>query len=85
MMLITTKLQRPQAAPTWSSDRALYAALERARTGKMMLTMAGYGKSSLVSSWLESSDHAHVWISLDPSDSDLSRFLPRRQLQQARR
>ena len=36
---------------------------------------AGYGKSSLVSSWLESCDIPYAWISLDESESDLHPFM----------
>ena len=36
---------------------------------------AGYGKSTLVSSWLNQTDIPFVWISLEKEDSDLSVFL----------
>jgi LuxR family maltose regulon positive regulatory protein len=36
---------------------------------------AGYGKSTLVSSWLETLDCPAIWLSLDENDSDLAVFL----------
>ena len=36
---------------------------------------AGYGKSTLVSSWLNQKDRPFIWISLEKEDSDLSVFL----------
>ena len=36
---------------------------------------AGYGKSSLVSYWLQSCDIPSAWVSLDESDSDLRLFM----------
>ena len=43
-----------------------------------MLTVvagAGYGKSTLVSYWLETSDNPNAWVSLDATDNDLRLFL----------
>ncbi|NOR40741.1 MAG: hypothetical protein GQ537_05985 [Gammaproteobacteria bacterium] len=36
---------------------------------------AGYGKSTLLSHWLETSKYRAAWLSLDESDNDLQRFL----------
>ncbi len=36
---------------------------------------AGYGKSTLLSSWLSQVEFPAVWLSLDDQDNDLSRFL----------
>jgi LuxR family maltose regulon positive regulatory protein len=47
----------------------------RSRPLTLVSAPAGYGKSVLVSSWLEGSDWATVWVSLDENDSDLKRFL----------
>ncbi|MGB5186308.1 MAG: transcriptional regulator, partial [Acidimicrobiia bacterium] len=35
---------------------------------------AGYGKSTLVSHWIESLDHPTAWLSLDVADGDLTVF-----------
>lgn len=77
MTLIATKLRRPRVAQDFLLRPRLAAALDRACETKLTLVCApaGYGKSSLVAAWLESSGRDHLWISLDPSDRDLSRFL----------
>ena len=36
---------------------------------------AGYGKSTLVSHWLQQIDCKSAWLSLDPADSDMTQFL----------
>ena len=36
---------------------------------------AGYGKTTLLSSWLSKADCRATWLSLDDSDNDLARFL----------
>jgi LuxR family maltose regulon positive regulatory protein len=46
----------------------------RSRPLTLISAPAGYGKSVLVSSWLEASDWPSVWVSLDENDSDLKRF-----------
>jgi LuxR family maltose regulon positive regulatory protein len=47
----------------------------RSRPLTLVSAPAGYGKSVLVSSWLEASDWASVWVSLDEEDGNLKRFL----------
>ena len=36
---------------------------------------AGYGKSMLISSWLELSKEKYAWISLDEGDNDIRDFV----------
>ena len=36
---------------------------------------AGFGKSTLLSAWLEACDCPHAWLSLDEHDNDLGVFL----------
>ena len=36
---------------------------------------AGYGKTTLLSAWLNRTDCAATWLSLDDSDNDPARFL----------
>ncbi|MBU2613929.1 AAA family ATPase, partial [Patescibacteria group bacterium] len=36
---------------------------------------AGYGKSTLLSNWLETCDAPNCWLSLDEADNDLRQFL----------
>jgi LuxR family maltose regulon positive regulatory protein len=51
--------------------------LERGRNRPLSLVCgpAGYGKSTLLSSWLESSEAVGAWLSLDERDDDLRTFL----------
>ena len=41
---------------------------------------AGYGKSMVISSWLESSKYKYIWISLADSENDLKEFLDYQQI-----
>ena len=41
----------------------------------VVVAPAGYGKSSLVSHWIDQVELPHAWISLDPQDNDLRVFL----------
>ena len=36
---------------------------------------AGFGKTTLITSWLEANHHPVAWLSLDENDSDVSRFM----------
>ena len=76
-MLILTKLQRPSVAEDFLVRSRLTERLEQSRSRKLTLISApaGYGKSSLVSAWLESTADASVWLSIDKNDTDLTLFL----------
>ena len=54
---------------------ALGKGLGFARKLTLVSAPAGYGKSTLLSCWLESSDIPSVWVSLDENDNDPSVFL----------
>jgi len=75
-MLIFTKLQRPKVSDDFVARERLIERLTQARHLNLTLVSApaGYGKSSLVASWLESSGCTSVWYSLDKSDVDLFQF-----------
>ena len=75
--LIRTKLNRPPLPvcmvkrarlTSWLSDR-----LERPLT--LVTAPAGYGKSTLISCWLETVDQPAAWVSLDEHDNELGNFL----------
>ena len=76
-----TKLYRPSVAADYISRDILYSDLED--SVKLPLTIvsapAGYGKSSLISHWLDTRDSTNApssaWLSLDASDSDVRNFL----------
>jgi LuxR family maltose regulon positive regulatory protein len=42
--------------------------------GTLIAAPAGYGKTTLVVDWLQTSDFAAVWLSLDPWDAELPAF-----------
>ena len=76
-ILLTTKLSRPQARPNLVLRPRLATLWEQA--GQRPLTLvcapAGYGKTTLVVSWLADFSPAQTcWLSLDESDNDGVRF-----------
>ena len=75
--LIQNKLNRPplpvDLVPRprlieWLNDR-------RGRPLTLVSAPAGYGKSTLISCWLESVDCPTAWLSLDTHDNELGGFL----------
>ena len=75
--VLVTKLRPPQVAPDVVPRARLLDRLEQGRDLPLTLVSApaGFGKSTLVSQWLEVQDEPSVWLSLDASDSDLLTFL----------
>jgi LuxR family maltose regulon positive regulatory protein len=57
----------------------LSSALDRGLADSARLTILsappGYGKTAALAGWLESRGLAHAWLSLDPADNDLARFV----------
>ncbi len=51
--------------------------LEQARDARLILVSgpAGYGKTTLLSQWLNNTKQRAAWLSLDPADSEPTRFL----------
>jgi LuxR family maltose regulon positive regulatory protein len=76
-LILQTKLCRPRLAVTLVERERLFEQLDRA--SRMPLTLvsapAGYGKSILLSQWVERSIESPAWLALDESDSDLRAFL----------
>jgi len=76
-----TKFYRPPVSADYVSREALNASLEQgvALPLTVVLAPAGYGKSSLISHWLDTRDSTNAsssaWLSLDTSDSDVRIFL----------
>jgi len=46
----------------------------RDRPQTLVSAPAGYGKTTLVSNWLEACDCPNAWLSLDEDDNDLVEF-----------
>ncbi len=74
--LLTTKLYVPQTPPELVPRPQLAQHLNQGLTRKLTLvsTPPGYGKSTLVASWLAESGHNAAWFSLDAGDNDPVRF-----------
>ena len=75
--LIRTKLYRPRATSRLVPRPRLLQRLEERRERPLTLVAApaGYGKTTLISSWLEATDWPSAWVSLDEGDNDLVVFL----------
>ena len=75
--LLTTKLYVPPPCPTLVGRPRLTVDLSKALTRRLTLVSApaGYGKTTLVSSWLRETEVASTWLSLDEGDNDPIRFL----------
>ncbi|MCP4376012.1 MAG: hypothetical protein GY794_07545, partial [bacterium] len=75
--IIRTKLHRPPVTKDLVPRTALLNQLDRYRQRPLTLVSApaGYGKSTLASSWLDTCECPGAWVSLDADDSDLRGFL----------
>ena len=75
--LMRTKLHRPPVAKDHLHRQHLLDRLNRNlhRPLTLVSAPAGYGKSTLVSCWLEACDIPSAWVSLDENDNDLRMFL----------
>jgi LuxR family transcriptional regulator, maltose regulon positive regulatory protein len=75
--LLITKLYVPPPCQILVPRPRLSIALSKALISSLTLVSApaGYGKTTLVSSWLRENDVASAWLSLDDGDNDPIRFL----------
>jgi LuxR family maltose regulon positive regulatory protein len=75
--LIQTKLLIPRTTDNLIERSHLKARLNQGLQRKLILVSApaGYGKTALISSWLQDVDRPAAWISLDTNDNDLMLFL----------
>lgn len=76
-LLIRTKLHRPPVGTDYMHRQHLLDRLSNRlhRPLTLVCAPAGYGKSTLVTCWLEDCDLPAAWLSLDGSDNDLHLFL----------
>jgi LuxR family maltose regulon positive regulatory protein len=76
-IILRTKLHRPPAPRDYTHRPRLLEYLDQRRERPLTLVSApaGYGKSTLVSCWLDRCDSPNAWISLDENDNDLRQFL----------
>jgi LuxR family maltose regulon positive regulatory protein len=78
--LVTTKLRVPRTRPNLVERPRLHETLDRGEERKLTLVSApaGFGKTTLLSKWLEAraaGGRSVAWVSLDKSDNDPARFL----------
>jgi LuxR family maltose regulon positive regulatory protein len=75
--ILRTKLNRPPVAEDHLHRKHLLDRLDRRlhRPLTLVSAPAGYGKSTLVSCWVEASKLPCTWVSLDEDDNDLHLFL----------
>ncbi len=71
-----TKLFIPPVRPTLVPRLRMIQKMNSGLAGKLTLICApaGFGKTTLVSDWLQQSDLPVAWLSLDPGDNDPTRF-----------
>ena len=75
--ILRTRLKRPPVTDDLVPRRQLVQELETGlrRPFTLVSAPAGYGKTTLLSSWLQETGHPHLWYSLEPGDNDLHTFL----------
>lgn len=75
--IMRTKLHRPSVGKGFIRRRRLIELLGEnpQQTLTIVAAPAGYGKSALISDWVEQQDCASAWVSLDESDGDITQFL----------
>ena len=75
--IVKTKLYRPPCTEEHVCRAHLIDKLDRNRSRPLILVSApaGYGKTTLVSCWLEACGIPCAWVSLDETDNDLCLFL----------
>src|SRR6202162_248549 len=75
--ILATKLYIPPLRPNVVSRPRLIERLNKGLHGKLTLIAApaGFGKTTLVSAWVEGIERPTAWLSLDEGDNDPTRFL----------
>src|SRR5438128_464130 len=76
-LILATKLYIPRLRPEVVSRPRLLGRLNEGLHRKLTLisVFAGFGKTTLVSEWVEGIERPIVWLSLDEGDNDPTRFL----------
>ncbi|MBZ0232338.1 MAG: hypothetical protein K8M05_08300, partial [Deltaproteobacteria bacterium] len=75
--VVPTKLFVPRRRQTAVARPELVARIEQGtwRPLTLVVAPAGYGKTTLVSQWIDATRLPVAWVSLDPDDNDPLRFL----------
>ncbi len=69
-----TKLQRPRVGHRLVPRPRLLERLDAAQSLTLVVAPAGGGKTTLLSTWLETCNLPNAWLSLDEHDNDLGLF-----------
>jgi len=74
--ILTTKLYTPPTRPDIVPRERLIEQLNSGSSGRITLISApaGFGKTTLVSAWLQQRGGSAAWLSLDAQDNDAARF-----------
>jgi LuxR family maltose regulon positive regulatory protein len=77
MGLLTTKLHPPPARRKLAARMGLLDRLNDSLSHKMTILCApaGYGKTTLLSHWIDRRSEPVAWLAVDRSDNDLAQFL----------
>lgn len=75
--VLATKLYIPPPGVRTISRPRLIERLDQGEQYKLTLVSApaGFGKTTLVSTWIAGQNHPVAWVSLDEADSDPARFM----------
>lgn len=76
-MLLRTKFAIPSSWPNLVPRPRLLSELEAGRSARVILLSApvGFGKTTLLSNWIQTSDFPAAWLSLDVADNDPAQFM----------
>lgn len=76
-LLLATKFYQPRLRSSLVARPHLTEQLRRGMEGKLILISApaGFGKTTLLAQWLAESGTPAAWLSLEPEDNNLVRFL----------
>src|SRR3990170_2752783 len=75
--ILQTKLYVPPLRSSLVPRPRLIARLDAGLDGRLTLISApaGYGKTTLITEWLQTEERRVAWLSLDEGDNDPRRFL----------
>ncbi|MFZ5878079.1 MAG: LuxR family transcriptional regulator, partial [Chloroflexota bacterium] len=73
--ILATKLYIPPTRPNAVLRPRLVERMNAGSKLTIISASAGFGKTTLLSAWIADCGRPVAWLSLDESDSDLSRFL----------
>jgi LuxR family maltose regulon positive regulatory protein len=75
--VLKTKLNKPNPTSKLILRKEIIEKLEKGKDKKLTLVSApaGYGKSTIISQWIDQCNLSYSWYSLDKSDNDIETFL----------